>query len=110
MSRHNYPTASQRIREIGIRKVLGAGAPHLVSLLSREFIVLVLLSTLIAPPVAGGRWGMHQWLQEFAYQTTMPWGLYMLSGFAAIIIALLTVSFQAIRKARANSVDSLKAQ
>ena len=101
-------TANQRTREIGIRKVLGAGVPHLVTLLSREFIVLVLLSTLIAAPVAG--WGMHQWLQGFAYRTTMPWWIYMLGGFAATIIALVTVSFQAIRAARANPVDSLKAE
>jgi putative ABC transport system permease protein len=101
-------TANQRTREIGIRKVLGASVPHLVSLLSREFIVLVLLATLIAAPVAG--WGVHRWLQDFAYRTTMPWWIYVLGGFAAIVIALLTVSFQAIRAARANPVNSLKAE
>jgi putative ABC transport system permease protein len=101
-------TANQRTREIGIRKVLGASVPHLVVLLSREFIVLVLLATLIAAPVAG--WGVHRWLQDFAYRTTMPWWIYVLGGFAAIVIALLTVSFQAIRAARANPVNSLKAE
>jgi hypothetical protein len=101
-------TANQRTREIGIRKVLGASVPHLVSLLSREFIVLVLLATLIAAPVAG--WGVHRWLQDFAYRTTMPWWIYVLGGFAALVIALLTVSFQAIRAARANPVNSLKAE
>jgi putative ABC transport system permease protein len=101
-------TANQRTREIGIRKVLGASVPHLVSLLSRQFIVLVLLATLIAAPLA--RWGIHQWLQSFAYRTTMPWWIYVLGGFTAIVIALLTVSFQAIRAARANPVNSLKAE
>jgi len=101
-------TANQRTREIGIRKVLGASVPHLVSLLSREFIVLVLLATVIAAPLAG--WGVHRWLQDFAYRTTMPWWIYALGGLAAIAIALLTVSFQAIRAARANPVNSLKAE
>ncbi|HWK06590.1 MAG TPA: ABC transporter permease [Puia sp.] len=101
-------TANQRTKEIGIRKVLGASVPHLVSLLSQEFIVLVLLATLVAAPLAG--WGVHQWLQDFAYRTTMPWWIYVLGGFAAIVIALLTVSFQAIRAARANPVNSLKAE
>jgi ABC-type antimicrobial peptide transport system permease subunit len=101
-------TANQRTREIGIRKVLGAGVPHLVSLLSREFILLVGLSILIAAPVAG--WGMHQWLQDFAYRTSMPWWIYVLGGVTAVAIALLTVSFQAIRAATANPVKSLRSE
>jgi putative ABC transport system permease protein len=101
-------TANQRTREIGIRKVLGASVPHLVSLLSRQFIVLVLLATLIAAPLAS--WGVHQWLQNFAYRTTMPWWIYVMGGFAAIGIALLTVSVQAIRAATANPVNSLRAE
>ncbi len=101
-------TANQRTKEIGIRKVLGASVSQIASLLSQEFIILVLLSTLIAAPLA--RWGVHQWLQDFAYRTTMPWWIYVLGGFAAIVIALLTVSFQAIRAAKANPVNSLKAE
>jgi putative ABC transport system permease protein len=101
-------TANQRTREIGIRKVLGAGVPQLVSLLSSEFILLVGLSTLIAAPVAG--WAMHRWLQDFAYRTSMPWWLYVVAGVAAIAIALLTVSFQAIRAATANPVKSLRVE
>ena len=101
-------TANQRTREIGIRKVLGAGVPGLVSLLSREFILLVGLSTVIAAPLAG--WGMHQWLQGFAYRTSMPWWIFVLAGVAAVGIALLTVSFQAIRAATANPVDSLRTE
>jgi putative ABC transport system permease protein len=101
-------TANQRTREIGIRKVLGASVPHLVSLLSREFIVLMLLSALIAAPLAA--WGIQQWLQDFAYRTTMPWWIYVMGGFAAIVIALLTVGFQTFRAATANPVDSLKSE
>jgi putative ABC transport system permease protein len=101
-------TATQRTREIGIRKILGAGVPRLVSMLSREFIGLVLLSTGIAAPIAG--WAMHRWLQDFAYRASMPWWIYALAGFAAITIALLTVSFQAIRAATANPVNSLRSE
>jgi putative ABC transport system permease protein len=101
-------TANQRTREIGIRKVLGAGVLQLVSLLSREFILLVVLSTLIAAPVAG--WSMHQWLQDFAYRTSMPWWIFVLAGVAAVAIALLTVSYQAIRAATANPVRSLRVE
>jgi len=100
--------ANQRTREIGIRKVMGAGVPQLVSMLSREFILLVGLSTVIAGPVAG--LGIHQWLQDFAYRTSMPWWIYVVAGVAAVLIALLTVSYQAIRAATANPVKSLRAE
>jgi putative ABC transport system permease protein len=99
-------TTKQRTKEIGIRKVLGATVPELAALLSREFIGLVVLSALIAAPIAG--WAMHKWLEDFAYRTTMPWWIYALAGLAAITIALLTVSFQAIRAASANPVKSLR--
>jgi ABC-type antimicrobial peptide transport system permease subunit len=101
-------TANQRTREIGIRKVLGANVPQLVILLSMEFIRLVGLSTVIAAPVAG--WGAHQWLQNFAYRTSMPWWIFVLAGIAAIVIALLTVSLQTIRSATANPVRSLRVE
>jgi putative ABC transport system permease protein len=101
-------TANQRTREIGIRKILGAGVPQLVSLLSLEFILLVGLSTVIAAPLAG--WGVHQWLQDFAYHTSMPWWIFVLAGIAALAIALLTVSFQAIRAATANPVKRLRVE
>jgi putative ABC transport system permease protein len=99
-------TANQRTREIGIRKVLGADVLQLVSLLSREFILLVGLSTLIAAPLAG--WGLHRWLEDFAYRTSMPWWIFVLAGVAAVAIALVTVSYQAIRAATANPVRSLR--
>lgn len=101
-------TANQRTREICIRKVLGAAVPQLVALLSREFIFLVGLSTIIAAPLAG--WAAHRWLQDFAYRTSMPWWIFVLSGIAALVIALLTISFQAIRAATANPVNSLKVE
>ncbi|OQP44260.1 hypothetical protein A4H97_33285 [Niastella yeongjuensis] len=101
-------TANQRTREIGIRKVLGAGVPQLVSMLSREFVLLVGISTVIAAPVAG--WGVYQWLQSFAYRTSMPWWLFVLAGVVAMVIALLTVSLQTIRAATANPVKSLRVE
>jgi putative ABC transport system permease protein len=101
-------TANQRTREIGIRKVLGAGVPRLVALLSKEFILLVGLSTVIAAPLAG--WGTHLWLQNFAYRTSIPWWIFVLAGVAAVVIALLTVSLQTIRAARANPVESLRTE
>ncbi|HXO77938.1 MAG TPA: FtsX-like permease family protein, partial [Puia sp.] len=100
--------ANQRMREIGIRKVLGAGVPQLVSLLSREFVLLVGLSTVIAAPVAA--WGVYEWLQNFAYRTSMPWWIFVLAGFGATVIALLTVSLQTIRAAMANPVKSLRVE
>ena len=101
-------TANQRTREIGIRKVLGAGVPQLVSMLSREFILLVGLSTLIAAPAAA--WGIQQWLQNYTYRTSMPWWIFVLASVVAMVIALLTVSFQAIRAATANPVESLRVE
>jgi ABC-type antimicrobial peptide transport system permease subunit len=101
-------TASQRTREIGIRKVLGAGVPRIAAMLSRDFVLLVGLATLIAAPVAG--WAMHAWLEDFAYRTTIPWWIYVSAGAAAVLIALVTVSFQAIRAASANPVESLRSE
>jgi len=101
-------TANQRTREIGIRKVLGAGVPQLVSMLSKEFTLLVVLSTIIASPLAG--WAAHQWLQNFAYRTSMSWWLFVLAGIAATVIALLTISLQTIRAAMANPVKSLRTE
>jgi ABC-type antimicrobial peptide transport system permease subunit len=101
-------TAQQRIKEIGIRKVLGASAVGIVSMLSKDFLILVIISLVIASPIA--YYFMHVWLQDFAYRIGIsPW-TFLLSGLAAILIALATVSFQAIKAALANPVKSLRSE
>lgn len=100
--------AEQRTREIGIRKVLGASVNTLVSLLSGDFLKLVIGSFCLAVPVAG--WAMNKWLQDFAYRTNISWWIFLLAGITALLIALVTVSFQAIRAALANPVKSLRAE
>ncbi len=98
--------AEQRIKEIGIRKVLGASVGNLVGMLSKDFLKLVAISALIAFPVAW--WAMHSWLQDFAYRVHIEWWIFAIAGFFAVAIALLTVSFQAIRAALANPVKNLR--
>ena len=95
-----------RTKEIGVRKVLGASTPHLMMLLSREFIFLVLLANLIAWPIA--YYLMHDWLSEFAYQTDLNVLPFVASAIMALIIAFGTVSMQAIRAARSNPIDALR--
>ncbi len=97
---------SQRIKEIGIRKVLGADVTTIVTLLSKDFLKLVAISAIIAFPVAW--YFMRNWLQDFAYRISMPWWIFIIAGIAAAIIALITISFQAIRAAIANPVKSLR--
>lgn len=99
-------TAERRVKEIGIRKVLGASVQGLAGLLSKEFIQLVAISCLIAFPVAW--WAMHSWLQNYEYRTAIHWWVFIAVGFAALFIALATVSFQAIKAALANPVKALK--
>ncbi|HRO47167.1 ABC transporter permease [Agriterribacter sp.] len=101
-------TAEQRTKEIGIRKVLGASVTQLTQMLSKEFLKLVLISSLIAFPVAW--WGMNKWLQNFAYRIDISWWVFAVAGLAAMAIALLTVSFQAIKAAVANPVKSLRTE
>lgn len=100
--------AEQRSKEIGIRKVLGASVPDLVHLLSKDFLRLVAISFIIATPVAW--WCMHKWLDAFAYRVTISWWMFTLAGMVALLIALVTVSFQAIKSALANPVKSLKSE
>ncbi len=100
--------AEQRIKEIGIRKVLGASVSSIISMLSKDFVKLVLVAAVIAFPIAG--WAMHQWLQDFAYQVGLQWWVFLVAGGAALFIALFTVSFQAIRAALSNPVKSLRSE
>jgi ABC-type antimicrobial peptide transport system permease subunit len=99
-------SAERRTKEIGIRKVLGASVSGLAGMLSREFIQLSVLSCLIGFPVA--QWIMHNWLQNYEYRTVIHWWVFALAGAAAVTVALMTVSFQAIKAAIANPVESLK--
>ena len=99
-------TAERRTKEIGIRKVLGAKISSVVLLLSREFMKLVLISNIIAWPVA--YFAMNKWLQSFAYRDNMDVFSFIIPGIMALGIAIFTVSFQAVRAARINPVDSLK--
>ena len=101
-------TAERRTKEIGIRKVLGANVAGIVALLSRSFLKPVLLAILIASPLAG--YVMNQWLDNFAQKTTIDWKVFALAGGAALLVALLTVSFQSIKAALANPVKSLRSE
>lgn len=101
-------TAEQRTKEIGIRKVLGANTPQIVQLLSKDFLRLVFIALLIAIPIAW--YGMQQWLQDFAYRIEISGWVFVAAGLAAILIAVLSVSFQSIRAALANPVESLRAE
>ena len=101
-------SAEQRSKEIGIRKVLGASTAGLASLLSRDFLVLVLVAFVIAIPISW--WAMSRWLDAFAYKVPLSWWMFALSGFLSAFIALATVSFQAIRAARANPIGRLRSE
>ncbi len=100
--------AENRIKEIGVRKVLGASVGSIAALLSRDFLKLVLVSFAIAAPLA--YWAMHTWLKNFPYRVGIHWWVFALAGCSAVCIALVTVSFQAIRAAMANPVKSLRTE
>lgn len=101
-------SAERRIKEVGIRKVLGASVQGIVALLSKQFIILVLIANLIAWPLA--YYALHVWLQNYAYHVDISWWVFVLAGLAALLIALITVSFQAIRAAVINPVKSLRSE
>jgi putative ABC transport system permease protein len=100
--------AQQRVKEIGVRKVLGASIPNIISLLTRDFIILVCIAIVIAAPFT--YWGIHKWLQDFAFRINIGWTAFVIGGAAAILIALITVSFQAIKAAIANPAKSLRTE
>jgi len=101
-------TAEQRTKEIGVRKVLGASVGSIVTLLSKDFLKLIIIALFIATPLAW--WIMQQWLQGFAYKINMAWWMFALAGVLAIGIALLTISFQSIKAALMNPVKSLRSE
>jgi len=101
-------SAEQRIKEIGVRKVLGASVTNIVALLSKDFLLLVGIAVVIASPVAW--FVMHGWLQSFAYRVGISWLVFVITTFAALFIALATISFQAIRAALSNPVKNLRTE
>jgi putative ABC transport system permease protein len=100
--------AENRVKEIGVRKILGASVTSIAALLSKDFVKLVVIAIVIASPVAW--WITDKWLQEYNYRINISWWVFALAGAAAIFIALVTVSFQAIKAAIANPVKSLRTE
>ncbi len=100
--------AEVRIKEIGIRKVLGASVMRITTLLSKDFLILVIISIIIASPLAW--YAMHTWLQGYSYRVPIEWWVFVTSGLLCIVISLLTISFQAIKAALANPVTSLRTE
>jgi len=101
-------TAEQRTKEIGIRKVLGATVTGIASMLTKDFLKLVVISILIASPLA--YWAMNKWLQDYVYRIQINWWVFAVAGALAVIIAVVTISFQAIKAAVANPVKSLRTE
>jgi putative ABC transport system permease protein len=101
-------TAEQRVKEIGVRKVLGANVTEIVSLLSKDLIILVTISFVIAFPL--GYYMMDKWLQDFAYKIEIQWWVFALAGITTLLIAFFTMSFKTIKSALANPVDSLRSE
>ncbi len=101
-------TTNHRVKEIGVRKVLGASVTQIVSILSKDFIKLVAIAFVVATPLAW--WALHKWLDDFAFKTEISWWVFLVSGLGMIAIALITLSVQTIRAAMANPVTSLRSE
>jgi putative ABC transport system permease protein len=101
-------TAESKIKEIGVRKVLGAGVPQIVSLLSKDFLVLILISVAIAFPLA--LYGLNRFLEGYAYRTSLSWWVFALAGLVTLLIAMVTISFKCVQAALANPVNSLRSE
>jgi len=97
-----------RTKEVGIRKILGASVGQIFVLLSKNFLVLVFVALLIASPLAW--WTMNKWLEGYAYRTSIPWWVFLITGLLAVFIAMATISYQTIRAATANPVKSLRTE
>ena len=100
--------AASRTKELGVRKVLGASLAHIVGLLSKEFLILVIIAFVIASPLA--YWAMNNWLKNYTYRINIHWWVFGISGLAIVLIALATVSFQALKAAVANPIYSLRSE
>ena len=101
-------SANLRIKEIGLRKVLGASIASVVCLLSLDFIKLVAIAMLVASPI--GAWLMHRWLEDFAFRISIGWELFAIAGGVTLLIAFVTVGLQALKAATASPVKSLRAE
>lgn len=101
-------TAERRIKEIGIRKVLGASVAGLAKLLSKDFLQLVVISCFISFPIAG--FIMHKWLADYAYRININWWVFAIAGIVALLIAMITVSFQAVKAAMSNPIKNLRTE
>jgi putative ABC transport system permease protein len=100
--------AEQRVKEIGVRKVLGASVLNIMGLLSKNFVKMVLVASVIAFPIA--YWAMNKWLEDFPYRVAISWWVFALAAVVALVIALITVSFQSIKAATTNPVKSLRTE
>jgi len=100
--------AENRIKEIGVRKVLGASVTGITTLLSKDFVKLVIISFVIAAPIS--YWAMNTWLQQYQYRVSIEWWVFAVACLLSVTVAMLTVSYQAIKAALANPVKSLRTE